>query len=161
MEKIHIKLYLRERQLSLIAYQEQFLFKMKSTIAVSTRLSKAIGYEEDRDSISRDWISLFSNLSINNYILLPNIDPNLIGGLKIYSRTLNLYTVESNISQKLSLVQKKIKKSVDIGSYPFFRLGKIGVSIVIRSSNKNRLQSCHKNIIKMIKNKKIKTFKGN
>ena len=52
---------------------------MKSNIAVSTRLSKAISYEEDRDSISRDWISLFSNLSINNYILLPNIDPNLIG----------------------------------------------------------------------------------
>ena len=51
---------------------------MKSTIAVSTRLSNAISYEEERDSISRDWISLFSNLSINNYILLPNIDPNLI-----------------------------------------------------------------------------------
>ena len=51
---------------------------MKFTIAVSTRLSSAVGYEEKRDSISRDWIKLFSNLSISNYILLPNMEPNLI-----------------------------------------------------------------------------------
>ncbi len=51
---------------------------MTSTIAVSTRLSSAIGYKEDRDSISRDWIKLFNNLSINNYILLPNIRTDLI-----------------------------------------------------------------------------------
>ncbi len=51
---------------------------MKFTIAVSTRLSSAVGYEEQRDSISRDWIKLFSNLSISNYILLPNMETNLI-----------------------------------------------------------------------------------
>jgi len=42
----------------------------------------------------------------------------------------------------------------------FFRLGKIGVSIVLRSSKKNNLQSCHKDIVKFLKNKKIKIFKG-
>ena len=47
---------------------------MNSTIAVSTRLSSAVGYEEQRDSIARDWIKLFSGLSINNYILLPNME---------------------------------------------------------------------------------------
>jgi len=52
---------------------------MSSTIAVSTRLSSAIDYREERDSISRDWIKLFSNLSINNYILLPNIKTDLLG----------------------------------------------------------------------------------
>jgi len=51
---------------------------MSSTIAISTRLSSAIGYEEERDSISRDWIKLFSSLSINNYILLPNMEANML-----------------------------------------------------------------------------------
>ena len=51
---------------------------MTFTIAVSTRLSSAIGYEEKRDSISRDWIKLFNSLSINNYILLPNMKANMI-----------------------------------------------------------------------------------
>ena len=51
---------------------------MTFNIAVSTRLSSAIGYEEKRDSISRDWIKLFNSLSINNYILLPNMEANMI-----------------------------------------------------------------------------------
>ena len=51
---------------------------MKFTIAVSTRLSSAESYLEKRDSISRDWIKLFNSLSINNYILLPNMEENLI-----------------------------------------------------------------------------------
>ena len=51
---------------------------MRPTIAISTRLSYASGYEEERDSISRDWIKILNNLSINNYILLPNMETNLI-----------------------------------------------------------------------------------
>tara|TARA_Y100001968_G_scaffold330010_1_gene380707 strand:- start:481 stop:1074 length:594 start_codon:yes stop_codon:yes gene_type:complete len=51
---------------------------MRYTIAVSTRLSSSMNYEDKRDSISRDWINLFSNLSINNYILLPNMRKELI-----------------------------------------------------------------------------------
>ena len=67
-------------------------------------------------------------------------------------------TVESKIAKELSVIQKKYKKFVDIGSYPFFRLGKVGVAIVTRSVKKKLLQSCHKEIIKMIRKKKIKTF---
>ena len=81
-------------------------------------------------------------------------------GIKIYSLTVSAQTVESKIAKGLEAVQKKYKRFVEIGSYPFFRLGRIGVSVVIRSSNKNSLQSCHKDIIKVIKNKKIKMFKG-
>ena len=44
---------------------------MPSTIAVSTRLSSAKGYEEKRDSISRDWIKLFAKLSLKSWRLNP------------------------------------------------------------------------------------------
>ena len=57
------------------------------------------------------------------------------------------------------LLQKKYLKKVEIGSYPFFRLGKIGVSIVLRSSNKSMISSCYLDINKIIKEKKIKVFK--
>ena len=66
--------------------------------------------------------------------MIENCKRYLVKGLKIHSKTLNLYTVESNISKQLGLIQKKYKKFVDIGSYPFFRLGKIGVAIVTRST---------------------------
>ncbi len=91
--------------------------------------------------------------------MIENCKTYLIKGLKIYSKTLNLYTVESNISQKLSLIQKKFKKSVDIGSYPFFRLGKIGVSIVTRSTSIIKLKSVNKDLIKLAKDKKIEILK--
>ena len=56
-------------------------------------------------------------------------------------------------------IQKKYKKFVDIGSYPFFRLGKIGVSIVTRSTSKIKLQSVNQDLIKLIRSKKIKILK--
>ena len=79
----------------------------------------------------------------------------LFKGLKLHSKTLNLFTVESNISKQLGLIQKKYKKFVDIGSYPFFRLGKIGVSIVSRSMSKTKLQSVNRDLIKLVRLKKI------
>ncbi len=81
-------------------------------------------------------------------------------GIKIYSQTISIQTIESNIARELESIQKKYRKFVEIGSYPFFRLGKIGVSIVIRSEKKISLQSCHKAIIKMLRNKKIQIFRG-
>ena len=72
---------------------------------------------------------------------------------------MNLFTVESSISKNLGLIQKKYNKFVDIGSYPFFRLGKIGVSVVSRSTSKIRLLKVQKDLIKLAKAKKIEILK--
>ena len=91
--------------------------------------------------------------------MIENCKKYLIKGSKVHSRTVNLFTVESNISKKLGVIQKKYKKSVDIGSYPFFRLGKIGVSIVTRSTSKIKLKQVEREILKLVKLKKIKILK--
>ncbi len=105
--------------------------------------------------ITKNVISLPGVPSILNS-MIENCKRYLVKGSKVHSKTLNLYTVESNISHSLGLVQKKYLKSVDIGSYPFFRLGKIGVSIVSRSTSKSELLKVNKEILKIIKSKKIK-----
>ena len=46
-------------------------------------------------------------------------------------------------------------QNVEIGSYPFFRLGKIGVSLVIRSSEKKQIDDCYKQIVNFLKKKQI------
>ena len=76
--------------------------------------------------------------------MIENCKRYLVKGLKVHSKTINLYTVESNISKQLGLIQKKYKKFVDIGSYPFFRLGKIGVAIVSRSNSSKKIKKCKK-----------------
>ena len=78
----------------------------------------------------------------------------IIGGKKILSKTISVQTVESEIAKSLEIVQDSFK-NVEIGSYPFFRLGKIGVSIVIRSTEKKQIDDCYKQIINFIEKKEI------
>ena len=108
---------------------------------------------------------------IKNVLCLPGVPSilkSMIGNLKKYlvkgkvvsEKNISLYTVESTIALQLELIQKKyLKKNVTIGSYPFFRLGKVGVSVVLRSDNKYAINSCYNEIKNMIKLKKIKIFK--
>ena len=81
--------------------------------------------------------------------MIENCKRYLIKGLKIHSKTINLFTVESNISKQLAIIQKKNIKYVDIGSYPFFRLVKII----------QKLKKINKDLINLAKIKKIKIFK--
>ncbi len=87
--------------------------------------------------------------------MIDNCKRYLIKGSKTHSKTLNLFTVESNISKQMGVIQKKYNKFVDIGSYPFFRLGRVGVSVVTRSTSLIQLKKVNKDLIKMIKFKKI------
>ena len=91
--------------------------------------------------------------------MIENCKKYLVKGSKVHSKTINLFTVESNISNQLDTIQKKYKKFVEIGSYPFFRLGKIGVSVVTRSTSKSKLTRVKKDLMRVIKYKKIKILK--
>ena len=108
---------------------------------------------------------------IKNVLCLPGVPSilkSMAGSLKkhltkgrtMIEKSISLYTVESNIALELEKIQKKyIKKDVSIGSYPFFRLGKVGVSVVLRAYNNLSLVNCHNDIKNMAVFKKIKIFK--
>ena len=78
----------------------------------------------------------------------------LVGGDPILSKTINLMTYESEIASSLTDVQDN-NKDVEIGSYPFFRKGKLGVSIVLRCTDQNKINQCNDQIIDFVKEKKI------
>ena len=98
---------------------------------------------------------------------VPSILKSMIGNCEKYllkasitlSVSINLRTVESNIAKNLAKIQKKYSKFIEIGSYPFFRLGIVGVSVVLRSDNNLSLVKCYNDIKKMVNLKKIKIFK--
>ena len=87
--------------------------------------------------------------------MLGGLNNKIVGGKKIFSETLNLGTVESEIAHSLEKVQNKFN-NVEIGSYPFFKKGKIGVSVVIRSTEKILIKKCGKEIKNFVKKKSIK-----
>ncbi|HJO77028.1 MAG TPA: molybdopterin-binding protein [Pelagibacteraceae bacterium] len=90
--------------------------------------------------------------------MVSGLTSRIVGGKKILSKTISLSTVESEIAKPLEAVQNKFFQ-VEIGSYPFFRLGKIGVSIVIRSTEWNKIEDCAKQIQSFVHQKKIKIIK--
>ena len=103
--------------------------------------------------------------SVENVFCLPGVPSilkSMLGGLKnkivggepILSHTINLKTVESEIANSLTKVQDQ-NIDVEIGSYPFFHAGKLGVSIVIRSENQTKIDDCNSQILKFVKEKKI------
>ena len=86
--------------------------------------------------------------------MLPNLTNKIVGGEPILSKTISLRTLESEIAKPLKKVQEK-NNEVDIGSYPFFRKGKIGVSIVLTSKDQSKINKCNSQILEFIKEKKI------
>ena len=86
--------------------------------------------------------------------MLGSLKNNIVGGEPILSHTISLRTVESEIANSLTKVQMAFS-DVEIGSYPFFRAGKLGVSIVIRSEKQSKIDNCNSEILKFVKEKKI------
>ena len=103
--------------------------------------------------------------SVENVFCLPGVPSimkSMLGGLKnkivggdpILSYTISLKTVESEIANSLTKVQQE-NQDVEIGSYPFFHAGKLGVSIVLRSENQSKIDQCNSQILKFVNDKKI------
>ncbi len=86
--------------------------------------------------------------------MLGSLKNKIVGGEPILSHTISLRTVESEIADSLSSVQND-NKDVEIGSYPFFHAGKLGVSIVLRSEEQSKIDNCKLEILKFINEKKI------
>ena len=77
----------------------------------------------------------------------------------ILRKTIYLRSVESDIAKSLSIIQEN-NRDVDIGSYPFFRAGKLGVSIVLRSTEQIKIDKSNMEIIKFVKEKNIEVIEN-
>ena len=86
--------------------------------------------------------------------MLGGLTNSIVGGEPILSLTISLRTVESEIADSLTKVQND-NKDVEIGSYPFFQAGKLGVSIVIRSEDQSKIDNCNSQILKFVNKKNI------
>ena len=86
--------------------------------------------------------------------MLGGLQNRIVGGKPILSHTISLRTVESEIAKPLTDVQNN-NKDLEIGSYPFFQAGKLGVSIVLRSEDQSKIDKCSNEILNFIDKKKI------
>ena len=86
--------------------------------------------------------------------MLGGIKNKMVGGKPFISHTISLRTFESHIADSLTDVQNKYQ-DVEIGSYPFFQAGKLGVSIVMRSDDQDLIDKCSSDVMNFVNKKKI------
>ncbi|TMM47337.1 competence/damage-inducible protein A [Qipengyuania marisflavi] len=73
--------------------------------------------------------------------MLDALTGTLEGGAPLISETVGGFIPESEVSELLREVEKA-HSQCQIGSYPFFRDGRVGANFVIRSTDADELQSC-------------------
>jgi molybdenum cofactor synthesis domain-containing protein len=69
----------------------------------------------------------------------------LEGGKPLLSATLGCWVAESEVADVLADAEKS-HEGCQIGSYPFFREGKVGANFVIRSTEQDRLDLCGRDL---------------
>jgi molybdenum cofactor synthesis domain-containing protein len=81
----------------------------------------------------------------------------LEGGVKISSRSVSCNLVEGDIASPLTGIQNNFLQT-EIGSYPFIREGKYAVTLVVRTTDIEAMNSAADEIVKMIKGKDGEIF---
>jgi molybdenum cofactor synthesis domain-containing protein len=82
--------------------------------------------------------------------MLDGILPELQTGVPILSNTVTCTLPESKIAEALGDIQKQYE-SVDIGSYPHFRAGEMGLSLVLRSTDNDNLHLATRDVVDMVR----------
>jgi molybdenum cofactor synthesis domain-containing protein len=94
-------------------------------------------------------ISRAPGFQIGNVFVLPGVPSimqgifeqlryRLVGGEKLLSRSVSCHLAEGNLAQDLAVLQQRYPE-IEIGSYPYFRRGDFGVTLVLRGTEPERL----------------------
>ena len=82
--------------------------------------------------------------------MLDSILPSLVSGLPYVSNTVSCDLPESRVAETLGNIQKQYE-SVDIGSYPHFRSGAMGLALVLRSTDNDNLHAATRDVVDMVR----------
>jgi molybdenum cofactor synthesis domain-containing protein len=78
--------------------------------------------------------------------MLDALTGTLEGGRPVLSRTIGCWIAESEVADMLRAVEKA-HEGVSIGSYPFFREGRVGANFVVRATEDALLDRCAEDLI--------------
>jgi molybdenum cofactor synthesis domain-containing protein len=79
-------------------------------------------------------------------LMLEALSGTLEGGRPLLSRTIGCWTAESEVAELLAEVERR-HAGCQIGSYPFFREGRVGANFVIRSTDVAVLEACEADLV--------------
>jgi molybdenum cofactor synthesis domain-containing protein len=112
-------------------------------------------------SLIQNPVSRAPGFQVENVFVLPGVPsimramfdglkPRLQGGTPVISRTVSAFTTEGSIAIPLAALQAR-HRVVEIGSYPFIRHGRFGVSLVARAADTAAVNDAARDISEMFK----------
>lgn len=82
-------------------------------------------------------------------LMLEALSGTLEGGKPLLSRTVGCWVAESEVADLLGATEKA-HPGCQIGSYPFFKDGRVGANFVVRSTDPHALDTCIKALIESL-----------
>jgi molybdenum cofactor synthesis domain-containing protein len=82
-------------------------------------------------------------------LMLEALSGTIEGGRPLLSRTIGCWVPESEVADILRETEKA-HEGCQIGSYPFFREGRVGANFVIRSTDRERLDACVADLVERL-----------
>ena len=106
-------------------------------------------------------ISRAPGFQIGNVFVLPGVPSimqgifeqlkhRLVGGERMPSRSVSCHLAEGTLAKDLGALQDRYAE-VEIGSYPYFRRGDFGVTLVLRGTNRDRLAAATEELKTLIR----------
>ena len=107
-------------------------------------------------------ISRAPGFQIGNVYVLPGVPSimqgifeqlkyRLVGGDKVLSRSVTCHLAEGTLAKDLTGLQERFP-DVEIGSYPYFRRGDFGVTLVLRGTDRERLAAATDELKELVRN---------
>ncbi len=91
--------------------------------------------------------------------MLDALTGTLEGGLPVIADTIGCWVAESEVAALLGMVEKA-HPATSIGSYPFFREGRVGANFVVRSVERDALDACCADLIARLAETGLATVPG-
>jgi molybdenum cofactor synthesis domain-containing protein len=83
-------------------------------------------------------------------LMLEALSGQLEGGRPLLSRTIGCWVPESEVADLLADVERA-HPGCQIGSYPFFREGRVGANFVVRSTSEAALEACGADLVRRLR----------
>jgi molybdopterin-biosynthesis enzyme MoeA-like protein len=84
-------------------------------------------------------------------LMLEALSGQLEGGRPLLSRTIGCWAPESEVADLLGETERA-HEGCQIGSYPFFKEGRVGANFVIRSLDEGALEACAADLLERLRN---------
>jgi molybdopterin-biosynthesis enzyme MoeA-like protein len=116
----------------------------KGAVLIDNPVSKAPGFRVEN-------VYVFAGVPLIARAMFDSVRSSLKGGRVLISRTISTIDLsEGMLADELTQVQNN-HPDVEIGSYPFLKLGGFGVNLVVRGENQSQIDAACSELIQMVK----------